>query len=155
EDAGELRLEVVTHLGEEAALNEFVGSGLQIIAAALSARNQTGYGDDLRLFEDFLAVDVDFAQRCVDGVRRLRRCGESGRQEKKRKKGQTSSKIGSHIFRISGNGPGYSTVTDLAKLRGWSTSQPRRTAMWEASNWRGMIASKGTSISGEGGSSTI
>jgi hypothetical protein len=23
----------------------------------------------------------------------------------------------------------YSTVTDLAKLRGWSTSQPRRTAM--------------------------
>lgn len=28
-------------------------------------------------------------------------------------------------------GPGsYSTVTDLARLRGWSTSQPRRTAMW-------------------------
>jgi hypothetical protein len=24
---------------------------------------------------------------------------------------------------------GYSTVTDLARLRGWSTSQPRRTAM--------------------------
>jgi hypothetical protein len=24
----------------------------------------------------------------------------------------------------------YSTVTDLARLRGWSTSQPRRTAMW-------------------------
>ena len=23
----------------------------------------------------------------------------------------------------------YSTVTDLARLRGWSTSQPRRTAM--------------------------
>jgi len=23
----------------------------------------------------------------------------------------------------------YSTVTDFAKLRGWSTSQPRRTAM--------------------------
>ena len=26
-------------------------------------------------------------------------------------------------------GADYSTVTDLAKLRGWSTSQPRRTAM--------------------------
>ncbi|HXG64430.1 MAG TPA: hypothetical protein VNO70_04940 [Blastocatellia bacterium] len=26
--------------------------------------------------------------------------------------------------------PPYSTVTDLARLRGWSTSQPRRTPMW-------------------------
>jgi hypothetical protein len=24
----------------------------------------------------------------------------------------------------------YSTVTDLARFRGWSTSQPRRTATW-------------------------
>jgi len=24
----------------------------------------------------------------------------------------------------------YSTVTDLARLRGWSTSVPRATAMW-------------------------
>jgi hypothetical protein len=24
---------------------------------------------------------------------------------------------------------GYSTVTDFARLRGWSTSQPRRTAI--------------------------
>ena len=24
--------------------------------------------------------------------------------------------------------PGYSTVTDFARLRGWSTSRPRRTA---------------------------
>jgi hypothetical protein len=24
----------------------------------------------------------------------------------------------------------YSTVTDLARFRGWSTSHPRRTAMW-------------------------
>jgi hypothetical protein len=24
----------------------------------------------------------------------------------------------------------YSTVTDFARLRGWSTSHPRRTAMW-------------------------
>jgi hypothetical protein len=28
----------------------------------------------------------------------------------------------------------YSTVTDLARFRGWSTSQPRRTAMRYASN---------------------
>jgi hypothetical protein len=28
------------------------------------------------------------------------------------------------------NSQPYSTVTDLARLRGWSTSQPRRTAMW-------------------------
>ena len=26
--------------------------------------------------------------------------------------------------------PAYSTVTLLARLRGWSTSQPRMTAMW-------------------------
>ena len=25
---------------------------------------------------------------------------------------------------------GYSTVTDLARLRGWSTSVPRATAVW-------------------------
>lgn len=28
------------------------------------------------------------------------------------------------------SGPVHSTVTDLARLRGWSTSQPRFTAMW-------------------------
>src|SRR5260370_38502094 len=58
-------------------------------------------------------------------------------------------------FYINGNGAGYSTVTDLARLRGWSTSQPRRTAMWYASNWRGMISNSGTSSSGAGGSSMI
>jgi len=26
--------------------------------------------------------------------------------------------------------PRYSTVTDLARFRGWSTWQPRMTAMW-------------------------
>ena len=35
-----------------------------------------------------------------------------------------SSKCGGLFFILS-----YSTVTDLARLRGWSTSQPRRTAM--------------------------
>src|SRR6266567_5588859 len=62
QDTGELRLEAVTYLGEEAALNELVGCGLQIIPADLGARNQTGYGDDLRFGEDFFAVGVDFAQ---------------------------------------------------------------------------------------------
>lgn len=32
----------------------------------------------------------------------------------------------------------YSTVTDLAKLRGQSTLQPRRTAMWYESNCMGI-----------------
>ena len=31
---------------------------------------------------------------------------------------------------LMGACPTYSTVTLLARLRGWSTSQPRRTAMW-------------------------
>src|SRR5216683_528083 len=61
-DAGELGLEVVTYFGKEAALNELVGGGLQIIPGDLRARNQTRYSDDLCFGEDFLAVDVDFAQ---------------------------------------------------------------------------------------------
>mgnify|MGYP004499724347 FL=1 len=31
-------------------------------------------------------------------------------------------------IKIWGTAEGYSTVTDLAKLRGWSTLQPRMTA---------------------------
>src|SRR5450830_949238 len=31
----------------------------------------------------------------------------------------------------------HSTVTDFARLRGWSTSQPRRRATWYARSWRG------------------
>ena len=31
----------------------------------------------------------------------------------------------------------HSTVTDLARLRGWSTSRPARTAMWYARSCRG------------------
>jgi len=45
----------------------------------------------------------------------------------------------------------YSTVTDLARLRGWSTSQPRRTAMWYASNWQGTTSKIGESSSGASG----
>src|SRR5258707_6397811 len=31
-----------------------------------------------------------------------------------------------------GEGESYSTVTDLARVRGWSTARPRRTGLWEA-----------------------
>ena len=41
----------------------------------------------------------------------------------------------------------YSTVTDLAKLRGWSTSQPRSTATWYAKSCRGIMANTGLSAS--------
>lgn len=34
----------------------------------------------------------------------------------------------------------YSTVTDLARFRGWSTSVPMNTAVWYASNCTGMVA---------------
>jgi len=37
----------------------------------------------------------------------------------------------------------HSTVTDLAKLRGWSTSAPRITAMWYASSCSGIVVSTG------------
>ena len=37
----------------------------------------------------------------------------------------------------------YSTVTLLARLRGWSTSQPRSTAMWYASSCSGIAATIG------------
>ena len=39
QNTGELRLKVVTHFSEEPALDEFVGSGLQIITADLRTRN--------------------------------------------------------------------------------------------------------------------
>ena len=45
----------------------------------------------------------------------------------------------------------YSTVTDFARFLGWSTSQPRRTAMWYASSCSGMIESKGESRSLDSG----
>ncbi len=37
----------------------------------------------------------------------------------------------------------YSTVTDLAKFLGWSTLQPRITAMWYARICNGTVANKG------------
>ena len=45
----------------------------------------------------------------------------------------------------------HSTVTDLARLRGWSTSLPRATAMWYASSCKGMtlrIGVSGSIVSG-------
>src|SRR5262249_47917868 len=40
----------------------------------------------------------------------------------------------------------HSTVTLFARLRGWSTSQPRRTAMWYASSWSGITLRMGVNI---------
>src|SRR5271157_5301168 len=54
-------------------------------------------------------------------------------------------------LRSDGSFPTYSTVTDFARLRGWSTSQPRRTAMWYASNWHGTTSRIGESSSGASG----
>src|SRR6266481_10226538 len=105
DDAGELGLEIVTHFGEEAALNELVGSGLQIIAADLSARNQTGNGDDLRLSEGFFPLHVDLAQRRVDGVRRLRQRRKSARQREKQKSADARSKITQHVSILTETGP--------------------------------------------------
>src|SRR5690606_16133854 len=34
----------------------------------------------------------------------------------------------------------HSTVTLLARLRGWSTSVPMKTAVWYASSWTGTVA---------------
>src|SRR5204863_2343311 len=82
QNTGELRLKVVTHFSEEPALDEFVGSGLQIITAELKTRNYAGYGDDLSFGKVFFAVDVDFAQRSTDRIRRLRPCREFDRQQK-------------------------------------------------------------------------
>jgi len=63
ENPGDLGLEVVTYLGKEAALDELVGGGLQIILADLGARCQARYGDDLRFGEEFFSHGADFAQR--------------------------------------------------------------------------------------------
>ena len=41
----------------------------------------------------------------------------------------------------------YSTVTDFARFRGWSTSVPRATAVWYANSWSGITASTGGSAS--------
>src|SRR5450631_353780 len=42
---------------------------------------------------------------------------------------------------------GYSTVTVLARLRGWSTSLPSMSAIWYASNCSGMTLTMGESSS--------
>ena len=43
--------------------------------------------------------------------------------------------------------PRYSTVTLFARFRGWSTLQPRSTAMWYASSCSGTLARMGVSAS--------
>src|SRR5260370_18416771 len=96
QDAGDLRLEVETYFGEKPALNEPVGSGLQIIPADLGAAEQAGYGDDLGLGEEVFAVGVDFAQWRGAAVLGLTRSMESGRQEEKQESSQTRSKMATH-----------------------------------------------------------
>src|SRR5260370_32639131 len=97
QDAGELGLKVVTHFSEEPTLNEFVGSGLQIIAADLGAGNQAGYSDDLSLGEVFFSFHVDFAQRGTDSLRSLYRRTESGQHQSKHQSAEARSKIAKHI----------------------------------------------------------
>ena len=46
---------------------------------------------------------------------------------------------------------GHSTVTDLARLRGLSTSYPRAAATSAAKAWYGMVASRGCSSVVEAG----
>jgi hypothetical protein len=45
----------------------------------------------------------------------------------------------------------YSTVTDFARLRGWSTLQPRANEAWYEMSWSGTMASSGAKISGVAG----
>ena len=61
QDAGELGLKVVTHLSEEPALNELVGSGLQIIPADLGAGDKSCNRNHLSFGEAFFAFHVDFS----------------------------------------------------------------------------------------------
>src|SRR6478736_2909072 len=61
--------------------------------------------------------------------------------------------IGLRFDGSSTNAP-YSTVTDLARLRGWSTSVPRRTAMWYASSCNGIVDTTGAAMMPVAGSFT-
>ncbi len=51
-------------------------------------------------------------------------------------------------------GIAYSTVTDLARFRGWSTSVPRATAVKYANSWSGITASTGDRASWVSGTNT-
>src|SRR5437879_576770 len=48
--------------------------------------------------------------------------------------------ISSHGVTLTEEGHPYSTVTDFARFLGWSTSQPRRIAMWYARSCIGRIS---------------
>ena len=71
---------------------------------------------DRRTYEIMRPEDV--------GVPRRRSCSASTQ-------GATRSSNAATISGLSlGRKKAYSTVTLFARFRGWSTSQPRRTAMW-------------------------
>src|ERR1700687_400179 len=126
QDACDLRLEVVTYFGEKPALNEPVGSGLQIIPADLGATNQAGYGDDLGLGEEFFAVGVDFAQWRGGGVLSLRRSRESCRQEEKQESSETRSKMAKHVPIVAETGP----ATPRCRIwPGCAAGRPRHRAL--------------------------
>ena len=57
--------------------------------------------------------------------------GRSWELDRRQGTGGTGDSSGDRVVRLAADRVrGHSTVTDLARLRGWSTSQPRRTAMW-------------------------
>ena len=57
-----------------------------------------------------------------------------------------------HVDADADDGHGYSTVTDLARLRGWSTSWPMRVASSHAKSWSGTTATTGCRSVGTFGS---
>jgi len=128
EDTGKLgwKLKLLLRIGRS---DELVSGGLQIVAANLSARSQTGDSDNLSFGENFFALNVTLAaakwQQVPESALMRGKMPEqqrAGMRRAKREKREASPYS-------NGNGADYSTVTDFARLRGWSTSQPRRTAM--------------------------
>ena len=62
--------------------------------------------------------------------------------------------IRTHAPRLPG-WPSYSTVTDLARLRGWSTSVPRTSAVWYARSCNGNAKTSGATKVGMSGRVSI
>src|SRR6516162_2367879 len=122
-------LEFVADLVEKTGFGELVGASLQIGATHLGAEGEAGQRYRLCFGKMFLPIHANFAQRCRCRPRCLRgyRIGRC-EKEQHEKRGIPSKKT-SHRFILAETTVDYSTVTDFARLRGCSTSQPRRTAM--------------------------
>ena len=99
-------------------------------------KNQRDISDNLkkRLLKaviDFIVVDYD----TIEKVHRLKvqfKIPVFQKVKEKNDKNRVFDSFKSLIKSIDQNSPvhNYSTVTDLARLRGWSTLQPLSTAMW-------------------------